>query len=118
MAASYSFAPDGVAGSTRPSASAFGTLNGRRTAQGILTITGTYTTGGDVVPVLAPVHQSTLTHVEFLDGVTSGGLVPRFDPATRKLALFKTGSALGNALQEVANGAALNDNLRVRIQGI
>lgn len=120
MSASYSFAPDGVAGSTRPDPRAYQSVAGRRSATGVLTLGGTYTApGGDVVPAsLAPVFQQFVTHIEFLDGVTSGGLVPRFDPATRKLALFKTGSALGNALQEVANAAALSDTVRVRIQGV
>jgi hypothetical protein len=120
MAASYSFAPDGVAGSTRPSTKAFGSLNGQRTASGVLTIGGTYTSpGGDALAAnLAPVFQLAIKDVIFKDSATSGGRVPAFDGATGKLKLMHTGSGLSSPLVEVGNGQALSDSIRVMLVGV
>lgn len=120
MAASYSFAPDGVAGSTRPSTKAYGVLNGQRTASGVLTIGATYSApGGDVVPAsLAPVFQQAIKDIIFKDSATSGGRVPAFDGATGKLKLLHTGSGLSSPLVEVGNGQALSDTIRVTLVGV
>jgi hypothetical protein len=119
MAATATLAPDGTAGTTRPDPKSYTSLNGRRAVVGTLTLSGTYTNpGGDVLPLaLTPFSPNRIDQVVFTDSVTSGGLVPQFNPATGKLSLFKTGSSTGNPLQEVANGAAVSDTIRVIVAG-
>lgn len=118
MAASFTLTPDGVSGSSRPSAAAFTRLGNRRAVVGTLSIGGTYTNNGDALPAtLTQFTPNQIERVLFQDAVTSGGLVPRFDPATQKLSLFKTGSSTGNPLQQVSAGAALSESIRVIVSG-
>lgn len=109
MAITYTFTPDNLG---------FERVGNRKSRLGTLTLAGTYTAGGD--PVTAAVFGlSKLDHLEFQDGCTSAGHVPRFTPADGKVLLHEIDSAAAGdtALVQLDATESGAGTIRVRALG-
>lgn len=101
-----------------PAIQAHGNWFSKRAVLGTLTLNGTYTNpGGDVLPDNIVPDFRTAVDVIFRDSVLSDGHVPKFDPATKKLSLYRQTAATGG-LVEVANGVSINGNIRAVVAGV
>jgi hypothetical protein len=101
-----------------PVQQAHGNWFSHRAVLGTLTLSGTYTNpGGDAVPDNLTQDFRGVTDVVFRDSVLSDGHVPKFDPTTKKISLFRQTAATGG-LVELAGGVAVSGTVRVIMAGI
>lgn len=96
----------------------------QRVSYGTLTLAGTYTANGDAIGVDNKAFAdlfglNAVDDINFLDPITSGGLVPRFDRTTRKVQLLMAdGAAVGKAALADATAAASSaGTVRVAVFG-
>ncbi len=104
MAITYTFAPIARNEHERYST--------RRAKPGVLTLTGTYVTGGEA-PAASVFGLSVLEALIFQDGSTSAGHVCRRDAADNKILLYETGDTVSTPLDLIGNGETATGTINV-----
>lgn len=81
------------------------------------TMSSSYSAGGEALAA-SDVDLETIDSVTVLHGATTGGYVPRYDPAAGTLQLFVASGTAGNPLQEVAGSTDVStESIELEIRG-